>query len=270
MRLILATGCTPRLESALDFKRFSLLLDLLPGQDLHIALAPVGEADGDNHAWVRPDALRALSPHAGQSDWEKGFASMLRFAAQHGWTDGQGRVRAHIEHAVAPAPITPDAFRTAMRRFASGVCIVATGEGDARCGMTVSAFTAVSDAPPQVLVCLNRASAGHGRLTGDGVYAINILAAGQAELAMRFAGQTGHHAAARFDARWQQSAHGAPVLSDCLQSLICAAAAQYEAGSHTLLVGHVIATSGGTCGAALVNFDGALHPTHRDQPARTA
>ncbi|MCC5969087.1 MAG: flavin reductase family protein [Pararhodobacter sp.] len=261
MRLVITTGCAPRLESATDFKRFSLRLDLVPGHDHLTALAPVGEADGDSHAWVRPDALRALSPHAGQSDWEEGFAAMLRFAAQHGWTDAHGRIRAHIESTEAAIPVAPDVFRAAMRRFASGVCIVATGAGEERCGMTVSAFTSVSADPPLVLVCLNRASSAHARLTGDGVYSINILAAGQAELAMRFAGQTGIHGAARFDARWQQAAHGAPVLRDCLQSLICAPSARHEAGSHTLLVGQVIGTGGGAGRAALLNFDGTLQPT---------
>jgi len=261
MRLILATGCAPRLEGAADFKRFSLRLDLVSGHDLHTALAPVGEPAGDSHAWVRPEALRALSPHAGQIAWEEGFAAMVRFAAQHGWTDDQGRIRAHIEHAEARDPITPEAFRGAMRRFASGVCIVATGTGEDRCGMTVSAFTSVSADPPLVLVCLNRSASAHASLTGGGVYSINILAAGQTDLAMRFAGQTGIHGAERFDARWQQSAQGMPVLHDCLQSLICAPAAQHEAGSHTLLVGQVIAASSGTRGEALVSFDGTLRPT---------
>lgn len=265
MRVILAPGSAPRLEGAADFKRFSIQLNPAPttgtNADLHAALAPVGVADGDSHAWVRPDALRALSPQAGHPDWEEGFAAMLRFAGQHGWTDDQGRIRAHIERANAPAPIAPEDFRGAMRRFASGVCIVAAGEGEGRSGMTVSAFTSVSADPPLVLVCLNRSAAAHGSLTEAAVYSINILAAGQSDLAMRFAGQHGVHGAARFDTRWQTSAQGVPVLGDCLQTLVCTPAALHEAGSHTLLVGQVIATKGGTGGAALVNFEGALQPS---------
>lgn len=261
MRLILATGMAARLEGAADFKRFSITLDPAAEIDLHRALAPVGEADGDDHAWVRPDALRALSPHAGQPAWEEGFAAMLHFAARHGWTDDQGRVRAHIERPGGSACVAPEVFRSAMRRFASGVCIVATGEEAERCGMTVSAFTSVSADPPLVLVCLNRSASAHMRLTGGGVYSVNILAAGQSDLAMCFAGQHGIHGAARFDTRWHQSTQGAPVLAGCLQSLVCIPAAQHEAGSHTLLIGQVIETSGGNGGEALVNFDGTLQPT---------
>lgn len=261
MRLVLARGCAPRLEGPADFRRFSILLDRAARNELHQALAPVGVADGESHAWVRPDALRDLSPLAGQPEWETGFAAMVQFAAKHGWTDDCGRIRAHIEDTEAPATIPPETFRNAMRRFASGVCIVATGEGEGRRGMTVSAFTSVSAEPPLVLICINRASSAHDALTGDGLYSINILGAGQTDLALRFAGHHGIHGAARFDAGWHQSADSAPVLKDCLQSLVCAPVSQHAAGSHTVLIGRVIGVNSGVGGEALVNFGGQLQPT---------
>ncbi len=258
MRIILTAGAAPRLEGAADFKRFSLVLDPMLDADRRAAVAPVAELDDADHAWVRPDAIRAMSPLAGRPDWEEGFARMIGFAAKHGWIDMQGRIRAHIELAANPPAVDAESFRGAMRRFASGVCIVASGEGASRCGMTVSAFSSVSAEPPMVLVCLNRSSSAHACLTGAGSYSINILGAWQQEEAMLFAGQRGLRGADRFDAAWEQSRHGAPILTTAHHSLVCTSAAQHEAGSHTVLIGRVIDAVEGRGNAALVNYEGAF------------
>lgn len=265
MRIHLSAGAPPRLESPGDFKRFSIALDPALAGDQAAALAPVGELDAQKtgHAWVRPDAVRALSAMAGQPEWEASFASMVEYATRYGWVDSAGRIMAHLEWLETPPVVAPQAFRDAMRRFASGVCIVATGEGDNRCGMTVSAFTSVSADPPMVLVCLNRASGSHDCLTGAQSYSINILGGGQEETAMLFAGQRGVHGAARFDDAWRQSASGAPVLATAHHSIVCTSAAQHAAGSHTVLIGRVIESFEGQGNAALVNYEGVMGQTSR-------
>lgn len=263
MRIVLAAGAVPRLEGASDFKHFSLMLDPALDADRKTAVASVAELDGHDHAWVRPDAVRAMAPHGGRADWEQGFAAMVGFAAKHGWVDAEGRIRAHIEVAAAPPAVDGDAFRHAMRRFASGVCVVAAGEGEARCGMTVSAFTSVSADPPMVLVCLNRGSTAHACLTAASTYSINILGADQKDVALLFAGQKGRNGAARFDGDWHDGKDGAPILSTAHHSLVCARHAQYEVASHTVLIGRVIDTIAGEGDAALVNYEGALRPSVR-------
>lgn len=261
MRIVLAPGAVPKLEEASDFRRFSIELagdqPAAQGQALAALLAPVADLDETGHGWVRPDAVRALTPLSGNADWQDGFAAMIGFAARHGWIDAQGRIRAHVEVPALPDPVSADAFRTAMRRFASGVCIVATGEGAERCGMTVSAFSSVSAEPPMVLVCLNRAASAHARLTGATRYSINILDAGQTEVALTFAGQRGLRGADRFLRGWDQH-EGAPVLTGALQSLICIPTARHVAGSHTVLIGTVVHANPGTSGAALLSYDGRM------------
>ncbi len=53
-------------------------------------------------------------------------------------------------------PITPDEFRAALGRFASGVTVVTveTADGEVH-GMTANAFCSVSLRPPLVLVCVD-------------------------------------------------------------------------------------------------------------------
>lgn len=263
MRIHLTQGCLPRLEGAKEFRHFSIALDAALESDRANAVAAIGEISDPEHAWVRPDAVRVLSPYAGQSEWEEAFAKMVAFATQQGWTDEQGRIRAHIEPARTYPAIDQENFKAAMRRFASGVCIVAAGKDNERCGMTVSAFTSVSAEPPMVLVCLNRNSAPHGCVTSASAFSINILGAGQSEQAMIFAGQRGLYGAERFDSDWQDSPSGAPVLTTALHSLVCASTAQYEAGSHTVLIGRVIDTVSGIGHSALINFEGGLISAHR-------
>ncbi|AQZ53042.1 flavin reductase family protein [Martelella mediterranea] len=261
MRIILSTGALPRLEDPGDFKRFAVALETRLTADLKAAVAPVADLDVDGaHIWVRPDAIRALSPLAGQAEWEAGFSEMMRFAAKHGWIDDQGRIRAHIETFEGQPAVDADVFRRAMRRFASGVCLVAAGEDEERRGLTVSAFSSVSADPPMVLVCINRSTSAHRKLTGSSYFSVNILGAGQQEIAMLFAGQRGLQGAARFDETWNSHRLGAPVLASALYSIVCASEANHVAGSHTIMIGRVVdaTTNRHDGGPALINYDGAM------------
>lgn len=258
MRIVLSPGTPPVLEKAADFKRFSIALHpALSGQAAQ-AVVSVGSMDNSGHVWVDPGAVRDLAADAAKPDWEAGFQAMIGFAARHGWVDGSGRIRAHVEMLDTPGGVDATAFKQAMRRFASGVCIVAAGDGETRCGITVSAFSSVSAEPPMVLVCLNRQAGAHACLTAAKTYSINILRADQTEEAMIFAGQRGLHGAARFGTGWTQGAQGTPVLTEALHSLVCTPVARHEAGTHTVLIGQVVATVAGNEGDALVNFEGAL------------
>jgi hypothetical protein len=81
-----------------DFKAFKLVRR---GEgDLATAIADVGRARDEHHAYLRPDAVRALAGALGHdARWQEGFAAMLDFAGKHGWIADDGSVRAHIEQA---------------------------------------------------------------------------------------------------------------------------------------------------------------------------
>ena len=259
MRLILTTESLPRLEDPSDFRRFSVAIAPELQNTLDKAVAPIGSLASPEHIWVRPDAIRALSPLAGDIKWAENFDAMLTYAQSKGWAGPEGAIRAHIEILERPPAVDVAAFRNAMRRFASGVCVVATGHQDNRCGMTISAFTSVSAEPPLVLICLNRSARAHAAIVGADRFSINILGASQEEIAMTFAGQRGLYGAERFDQNWQDDQQTPPILTTALHSIICTKEDLHNSGSHSVLVGRVVASHAGNPNdQALLNYDGAL------------
>ena len=65
-------------------------------------------------------------------------------------------------------------------------------------GFTATAVCSVSDAPPTLLVCLNRRSQTNPAVVENGVFCVNTLGAGGAEIADIFAGRTGVQGSDRF------------------------------------------------------------------------
>ena len=140
---------------------------------------------------------------------------------------------------VLPRPaVDPDAFRSVLGRFASGVTIVTAIDAHGRDhGMTVSAFCSLSLEPPLVLACIDRTATMHDLLTEGTVLAINVLSAGQEALSRRFASGDPPN---RFDGvGYARGALGAAVLDDVLAWLECRVVARHPGGDHTIVVGHV-------------------------------
>ncbi|MDQ8706899.1 flavin reductase family protein [Streptomyces sp. LHD-70] len=125
-------------------------------------------------------------------------------------------------------------FRDCLGRFASGVTVVTVRSGEAVHGATVSSFTSVSLEPPLVMVSLDRRSRMCAALDGAG-FGINILAAGQQDLALHFAGRPAQPAA---PVLWEPS-DGAPRLAGAAAYLDCTSWAAYDGGDHVLYVGAV-------------------------------
>lgn len=66
-------------------------------------------------------------------------------------------------------------FRNAMAMLGSAVTIVTTDGPAGRFGFTASAVCSVTDSPPTLLVCVNRASANHEHFKTNGVLCVNVL-----------------------------------------------------------------------------------------------
>ena len=136
------------------------------------------------------------------------------------------------------ARIDATAFKRVMRRVPTGVTIVTSlREGSPR-GVTVSAFASVSLEPPTVLICINRAARSYLYISASKIFCVNVLAAGQRELAERFAAKLGEN---QFEGvAYSIDASGAPVLEGCLAHLDCAVSEEHHVGSHSIFIGRVL------------------------------
>lgn len=135
-------------------------------------------------------------------------------------------------------PIDQEAFKNALRGWASGVTVVTSRSGSRVHGMTVSAFSSVSADPPLVLICANRDSQTHAVIEEGGVFAVNILAEHQQEVSNLFA--SSKHEDSRLDrVRWVDGNTGAPLIDEALASLECKVASAHHEGSHTIYIGQV-------------------------------
>jgi flavin reductase (DIM6/NTAB) family NADH-FMN oxidoreductase RutF len=134
--------------------------------------------------------------------------------------------------------IDPDSFRSVLGRFASGITVVTTRDGEGRdVGMTVSAFCSVSLHPPLVQVCVDQVASIHAALAQSERYGVSILAAEQEALSRRFSTADSTR---RFDGiGYQRGESGVVLLDDALAHLECRIVASHDAGDHTLFIGEV-------------------------------
>ncbi|HMN74281.1 MAG TPA: flavin reductase family protein [Rhodoblastus sp.] len=136
-------------------------------------------------------------------------------------------------------PTLVDRFRDAMRRTAAGVAVVTTQGPAGRGGITVSSFCSLSLEPPSVLVCIRRNSTTLQRILGNQVFAANVLAQDQSELAAAFASPATPHERRFALGRWEEGP-GGPTLAGAVAHFDCKLAHVHDYGSHTIVIGEVV------------------------------
>lgn len=142
---------------------------------------------------------------------------------------------------ISPEPaIDAAAYREAMAQVASAVHLVTSDGPGGRSGFTATAVCSVSDAPPTLLVCLNRSASAYPVFQANDSLCVNTLAASQQPLAEAFGGALPR--SERFSvARWDRLVTGAPVLSGALAAFDCRIADRSIVGTHEILICEVVA-----------------------------
>jgi flavin reductase len=147
-------------------------------------------------------------------------------------------------------------FREAMSRLGAAVHVITTDGASGKAGLTATAVCSVSDAPPTVLVCLNRGAGSTPIVRGNGVFCVNTLRASDEAIADTFAGRTKVSREARFETgEWSTLVTGAPALMSAVVALDCRVIEVKAVASHDIYFGVVEAIHSGPPGAALVYHD---------------
>lgn len=126
-------------------------------------------------------------------------------------------------------------FRSAMGNVAAAVSVVTTIHDGGPHGSTVSAFASLSMDPPMLLVSLDNSSNLLTKLAVDSRVGVNVLAAHQDQVALRFAGKGDDKF---LDVPWELE-DGAPALRDRHAWVALTVAQLVVAGDHTLVLGAV-------------------------------
>lgn len=150
-------------------------------------------------------------------------------------------------------------FRDAMSQLGAAVCII-TSDGEAgRAGCTATAVSSVTDDPPTLLLCLNRASRNNAAFRANGTLCVNVLAASQEDLARRFS-DPNLSAGQRFGfGAWSAGDNGCPALRDAAATIECRITDISEVGTHSVFFCEVSAAHTRAESDALIYFGRSFH-----------
>ncbi|MBD8605546.1 flavin reductase [Aeromicrobium sp. CFBP 8757] len=151
-------------------------------------------------------------------------------------------------------PLDAKEFRRVVGHLASGVTVVTAAADDVMFGMTASSVTSLSADPPMMLACLNNAVPTAGAVSRSGRFSVNVLGAGQAELAHKFAVPSENKFAG---VQVHSGTAGAPLISAALAHIECEVVERVVGGTHTAFFGRVLSASASD-GEPLTYFRGGF------------
>lgn len=133
------------------------------------------------------------------------------------------------------------------------MAIVTCHGEDGPAGLTTNAVTSLSLDPLLLLVCFDNGSRTLPLVREARRFAVNVLRAGQEDLAAMFASK--RMPAQKFESVTHTVAHGVPVLDDALAWVACDLVELLPGGDHTIGIGAVI-DGAASDGEPLVFFRG--------------
>ncbi len=152
--------------------------------------------------------------------------------------------------------VRPDHFRSVMGHFATGVTVVTVATPDGPVGLTANAVCSLSLEPLLLLVCFANEARTLPALRENGRFGVNVLGAGQEDLARLFASKLPERE--KF-ADVPHTVHdGIPVIEGVLAWVGCRLERLIPGGDHTIGIGAVEAAEAGE-GKPLLWFRGGYH-----------
>jgi 3-hydroxy-9,10-secoandrosta-1,3,5(10)-triene-9,17-dione monooxygenase reductase component len=140
--------------------------------------------------------------------------------------------------APTPTQFDPRELRNAFGRFATGVTVITTTDGEgAPVGLTANSFSSLSLTPPLVLWSIGKESSRRAAFENSEGFVIHILADDQEALSSHFASSTTDDRFASLS--YGRNGRGFPLFDDACARLECRTVAIHEGGDHLILVGEV-------------------------------
>jgi flavin reductase (DIM6/NTAB) family NADH-FMN oxidoreductase RutF len=134
--------------------------------------------------------------------------------------------------------VSPEQFRAELGAYATGVTVVTAVGPNGPSGATANAVTSLSLDPPMMLACLDRDSRTLTSVRAAGRFGVNALAAGQEELALRFARKDPEPE--KWDGIEWEERLGCPRLPDALMWVACELRDLIDGGDHLICTGSVL------------------------------
>jgi flavin reductase (DIM6/NTAB) family NADH-FMN oxidoreductase RutF len=162
------------------------------------------------------------------------------------------------DHRGVSATLDAQQLRRLMARWATGVAVVTSRDETGPRGATTNALTSLSLDPLLMLVCLDRGSNTLEAVRASGRFCINVLAAGQEEIARRFA--TKASGEEKLAGVAHEPVDGVPVLGGVLAWLVCELERELDGGDHAILLGRPLETGSDLDADPLFFYGGRYHP----------
>jgi flavin reductase (DIM6/NTAB) family NADH-FMN oxidoreductase RutF len=133
-----------------------------------------------------------------------------------------------------------DAKKKALRMIPYGLFVLTAKDGDDVASATVNWVTQTSFKPPLVAVALKADSHPYGVVRAAGHFAINVLGAGQKDVAQAFFSTVQPEGNKLGPVTFSLGATGSPIINESPASWECRLVTVAEHGDHHVFIGEVI------------------------------
>jgi 3-hydroxy-9,10-secoandrosta-1,3,5(10)-triene-9,17-dione monooxygenase reductase component len=158
------------------------------------------------------------------------------------------------------SPPDPARFRAAMGMLPTGVTVVTAGGPDGPAGATAGAVCSLSLEPMLILACLDRGSRTLLAVQAANRFGVNVLHAGQEQIARTFA--TKAPVADKWAGIAWSERDGAPAIDGALIQVVCELRDVIAGGDHVIVTGEMTMLETNV-GDPLVFHDGEYRPLGR-------
>jgi len=156
------------------------------------------------------------------------------------------------------SPPDPARFRAAMGALPTGVTVVTASGPDGPAGATANAVCSLSIEPMLMLACLDRGSRTLLAVQAANRFAVNVLHAGQEEIARAFA--TKAPVADKWAGVPWSERDGIPAIDGSLAFVACDLRDVITGGDHVIVTGEVTALETSKADAPLIFHGGEYRP----------